>query len=100
MDEAGEEDRIGPEAVTVAVDERELAGLEIEASQRLVSKTTAQDAITRESFGPEDERPSLPSEFAGIFPSAATARGPAEEPRHDYREDDTASSAQLGPPRG
>jgi hypothetical protein len=81
MNEAGEEDGIRPETVPTAVDERELARLEIDPPQRLVSKPSAQDAVTWESIGREDDRPTLPSELARVLAPAATPRG--QERRHD-----------------
>jgi hypothetical protein len=77
MDEAGEEDGIGPEAVPRPVDERQLLCLEIYPTQRLVSQTTAQDAVTREAFGREDERPSLPLELADVCAFPAAGHRPA-----------------------
>jgi hypothetical protein len=77
MDEASEEDRICPYAVPRAIDEGQLSCLEIYPTQRVVSQMAAQNSVIRESFRREEERSSLPFEFADVSASAAAAHRPA-----------------------
>jgi hypothetical protein len=77
MDEAGEEDRICLHPVSRPIDEGQLLCLEIYPPQRVVPQTTAQDSVVWESFRREEERPSLPLEFADVSAFPAAAHRPA-----------------------